>query len=181
VSSCLVLTFCALSIEREKERKRERSQAELICALTAIVRIIIAAGGLRNNTIDVSMLVGLVGLGALPTTISSNVVLTRNAGGDDAAAMIEVMIGNVLGPFITPALITWLLPRDPAFTPWSPTATSSLGDLYRDVFKQIGLSVLIPLAVGQTVQWLWPETVKKMVVKLYLAKVSTACLLLLVW
>jgi sodium/bile acid cotransporter 7 len=109
------------------------------------------------------------------------VVLTRNSGGDDAAAMVEVMIGNILGPFITPGLCYALLPKDGPWEGWLPVASSGLGDMYRSVFQQIGLSVLVPLAAGQTLQWLFPERVKSLVALFHLPKVSTACLILLVW
>lgn len=42
-------------------------------------------------------LVGMVVMGCLPTTVSSNVVMTGQAGGDQSAATIEVMLGNLVG------------------------------------------------------------------------------------
>ncbi|KAL3426993.1 sodium/bile acid cotransporter [Phlyctema vagabunda] len=147
----------------------------------AIVWIIIASKGLENG-IDVSMLVGVIALAALPTTIASNVVFTRTAGGDDSAAMIEVMIGNILGPFVTPGLCYLLLPTTDAFQGWSPVqGNSGLEQLYRAVFKQIGLSVLIPLAAGQFIQWMFPIPVKHIVTKYRLGKVNGVCLIFLIW
>jgi sodium/bile acid cotransporter 7 len=107
--------------------------------------------------------------------------LTRAAGGDDAAAIIEVMIGNVLGPFITPTLLLAFLPRNSEFDIWRPSAASGVAAMYQTVFRQIGLSVLVPLALGQVVQWVFPCQAKWAVGTLHLAKVSTVCLILLVW
>ena len=148
--------------------------------ILGLVKIIIAGGGVDHG-IDVSMLVGLIATSALPTTIASNVVFTRAAGGDDAVAMVEVMIGNILGPVITPGLCLALLPKDAVFSPYLPAESSGLTALYRAVFKQVGLSVLLPLAVGQAVQWLFPTQSRKAVVDFHLSKISTVCLILLVW
>jgi len=52
--------------------------------------------------IDVGVLAGLVTMGVLPTTIASNVAMTRNAGGDVEAATAEVVVGNVLGELDAP-------------------------------------------------------------------------------
>ena len=40
------------------------------------------------------------------TTVSSNAVMTRNANGNDSAALVNAALGNVLGIFISPALMT---------------------------------------------------------------------------
>lgn len=43
-------------------------------------------------------LLGMLVMGVVPTTVSSNVVMTGHAGGSQSAATIEVMLGNLLGP-----------------------------------------------------------------------------------
>jgi sodium/bile acid cotransporter 7 len=146
-----------------------------------IVRIVIAAGDLESGAIDTSILVGMVVLSCLPTTIASNVVMTRAAGGDDAAAIIEVVIGNSLGAFICPGLIYAFLPPQPEFDPWRPASIATLGRMYADVAMQLGLSVLLPLFVGQVIRWLWTKQVQWALDRLYLAKVSAFFLITLVW
>lgn len=146
-----------------------------------IVRIIIAAGDLQSGAIDTSVLVGLVVLSCLPTTIASNVVMTRAAGGDDAAAIIEVVIGNTLGAFICPGLIYAFLPPQPEFDPWRPASVSTLGRMYADVSMQLGLSVVLPLVVGQAVRWFWVKQVQWALDRLYLAKISAFFLITIVW
>ncbi|KAK2013252.1 sodium/bile acid cotransporter [Colletotrichum eremochloae] len=149
--------------------------------LLILVHIIIAAGGLRNNVLSTPIIVGMVVASCLPTTIASNVVMTRAAGGDDAAAIIEVVIGNVLGSFVSPGLIYGFIPKTPEFADWQPANPSTLGAMYSNVLRQLGLSVLLPLAVGQVVRWYWETRVEWALKTFYLAKVSTFCLILLVW
>ncbi|KAK2061181.1 sodium/bile acid cotransporter [Colletotrichum caudatum] len=149
--------------------------------LLILVHIIIAAGGLRNNVLSTPIIVGMVVASCLPTTIASNVVMTRAAGGDDAAAIIEVVVGNVLGSFVSPGLIYGFIPKTPEFADWQPANPSTLGAMYANVLRQLGLSVLLPLAIGQAVRWHWERKVDWALRTFYLAKVSTFCLILLVW
>jgi solute carrier family 10 (sodium/bile acid cotransporter), member 7 len=148
---------------------------------SVLIRIVIAAGGLRNGTINVTMLIGMVVVSAIPTTIASNVVMTRNSGGDEAAAIIEVVIGNVLGPFIAPGLIFGFIPSDAEFDHVRPASPSTLGPMYASVMKQLGLSVLIPLAVGQVLRWTWSKQVEWTLSTFKLAKICSLCMVLLVW
>lgn len=133
-----------------------------------------------GHRIDTAVLAGYIIVACLPTTIASNVVMTRAAGGDDAAALVEVLVANILGPFVTPGWAITLLPKSPDFDPWR-NGSANMGALYRGVFKELGFTVLIPLAIGQILRWTWPERIARVVTKFYLAKVASSCLVLLVW
>lgn len=143
--------------------------------------IIIAAGDLHTQVIDISVLIGMLVTSCLPTTIASNIVMTRNAGGDDAAAIIEVVIGNVFGSFLCPGLIYGLIPNRPEFEPWMPASPSTLGQMYETVAQKLGLAVILPLIVGQTIRILFNKQVLWCVTKLRLGKWSTFFLCTLTW
>jgi len=52
---------------------------------------------------------GLVVMACLPTTVNMVIVLTTSSGGDEACALLNAAMGNFIGVFVTPALITGYL------------------------------------------------------------------------
>ncbi|KAJ5812998.1 sodium bile acid cotransporter [Penicillium robsamsonii] len=144
----------------------------------AIVHIILAAD--PGGKIDRAVLAGYIFTACIPTTIASNVVMTRSAGGDDAAALVEVLLANILGPFVTAAWTIALMPKTGEFGPWR-YGGGDLGSMYKEVFQQLGLSVLLPLFVGQLLRWTWPDRTAWFLQKTKLPKLATCCLLLLIW
>ncbi|OQE22873.1 hypothetical protein PENFLA_c012G03656 [Penicillium flavigenum] len=144
----------------------------------AIVYIILAAD--PGGKIDRAVLAGYIFTACIPTTIASNVVMTRSAGGDDAAALVEVLFANILGPFVAAAWTVELMPKMVEFDPWR-YGGGDLGSMYKEVFQQLGLSVLLPLFVGQLVRWTWPDRTAWVMQKTKLPKLATFCLLLLIW
>lgn len=151
--------------------------------ITSAVFFGIACAAATNPALQTSTLVGFIATGALPTTINSNVVMTRQAGGDVAATMVSVTLGNLLGPFLTPVLMTKLyLPATSTFSEWLPKeALSGMPQLYRNVMFQMGLSVYVPLVAGQIVRAIWTTQVEWATAKLKLGKLGSLCLLSLIW
>ncbi|SCU91227.1 LAMI_0E05160g1_1 [Lachancea mirantina] len=134
----------------------------------------------NDKQIDNWLLVGIILTMSSPTTVASNVVMTREAQGNDVLCLCEVFIGNVLGAFLTPAVVQMYL-SSPHFEFGNPAAGSSTRRVYADVMKQIGLSVFVPLFVGQVLQNLFPEKVKWTLQKFRLNKVGSFCLLLIMF
>ncbi len=98
----------------------------------------------------------------LPMTISSCVLLTRLAGGSEAAALTQATLGGVLGIVVTPL---WLL-------------LLAGGQTEIDAGRAIGhlaLIVILPVLAGQVMQRCWPPIVKA---RGWLNQLSTIALLL---
>jgi sodium/bile acid cotransporter 7 len=79
-------------------------------------------------------------------------VLTKSAGGNEAASVFNAAFSNLVGVFLSPALILMYL---------GVTAEVDLGD----IFFKLGLRVVLPIAIGQVLQKFVP--VAKEFVKQY--------------
>ncbi|KAG7665572.1 uncharacterized protein J8A68_000974 [[Candida] subhashii] len=137
----------------------------------------------NNAQIDEWLLVGLIVTHACPTTVSSNVVMTKLAEGNDILTLCEVFIGNVLGAFITPALLQLYMRGTWGFGNPShqPQGDATIQDLYAQTMKQLGLSVFIPLFVGQCIQNIFPKQTKWAMSIFKLGKVGSFMLLLIMF
>lgn len=82
---------------------------------------------------------GIIILGCLPTTIGSCVAITGLAGGNQGIALINSVIGNLLGIVVTPLLVVWLTGH---------VSAASLGS----VIGQLILLAVLPVLIGQFVR-----------------------------
>ena len=76
---------------------------------------------------------------SLPITVNMVQVLTKSAGGDEAASVFHAAFGNLVGVFLSPALILLYL---------GVTAEVDMGD----VFLKLVLRVVLPIVIGQVLQ-----------------------------
>lgn len=93
---------------------------------------------------------GFLFVGSVATTIASNVVMTRQAHGNASLTVVESTIGNFLGPFLTPVLVSMYTSTDAWYTHALPASKGSYGEIYRRVFKQLGLSLFLPMVCSST-------------------------------
>jgi len=65
--------------------------------------------GVIEPAVGTGLAAGFVLLCLVPTTVQSNVVFTRMAGGDTAAAVVAASMSSIIGVFLTPALVALTL------------------------------------------------------------------------
>lgn len=145
-----------------------------------IVAIIRAS---HTSKIDPVALAGIILMSILPTTVASNIAMTRNAGGNVEAATIEVCIGNTLGTFITPLLLSMYLQVRDGWGFIQPKAESGNGltAIYKHMGQQLSITLFAPLIVGQIVQNLWKAQTKKYREMIRLNIVGQVLLLIVIW
>jgi predicted Na+-dependent transporter len=73
--------------------------------------------------------------------------MTRNAGGNVESATAEVVVGNVIGTFLTPSLLTlYLKPlQSSGFIQPDASGGGGLVGIYTQMAKQLSASLLAPL------------------------------------
>jgi solute carrier family 10 (sodium/bile acid cotransporter), member 7 len=101
------------------------------------------------NIIPVALADGMLICSALPLTISMVQVLTKAAGGDEAAAIFHSALGNMIGVVLSHLLILGYL----------GVTSMDIADL-GSVFISLLLRVVLPLIVGQIVQKTVPSVVQ---------------------
>ena len=119
-------------------------QIQCFLMTSAIVYAVVSLCATSTTFMDPGLLVGLIFMGCVPTTISSNVVMTKQAHGNQALTVVQSTLGNFLGPFLTPVLVEMYISSGAWYTQILPKE-GSYNELYRRVFKQLGLSIFLPL------------------------------------
>jgi len=112
---------------------------------------------------------GMVICASLPITVNMVLVLTKASNGEEASAIFNAAFGNLVGVFLSPALILMYL---------GVQGQIDLGN----VFMKLGLKVVLPIAIGQVLQKFVPpakEFVKKY--KKYFKKAQEWCLVFIVY
>ena len=99
--------------------------------------------------IPVALANGMLICSALPLTISMVQVLTKAAGGDEAAAIFHSALGNLVGVVLSPLLILGYL----------GVTSMDVADL-GTVFLNLLLRVVLPIIVGQVMQKTLPPVVQ---------------------
>jgi solute carrier family 10 (sodium/bile acid cotransporter), member 7 len=107
-------------------------------AVFGISRILIV-----TNALIVPLANGLVTCACLPMAITMVIILAKTADGDEATAVFNSAFGNMLGVILSPLLILGYL---------GISGDVDLGD----VFYKLVLRVVVPLVVGQIVQYFCP-------------------------
>ena len=90
----------------------------------------------NSNDLSNFVYVGFIVLACIPTTITSCVVFTRNAIGNEEASLFNATLGNVLGIVITPILIYFFIGESIALDPVA-------------AIKKLVLLVILPFSIGQ--------------------------------
>jgi sodium/bile acid cotransporter 7 len=120
----------------------------------AILNVIQAAD---DPAINPYILVGLMTMAVLPTTVAANVTMTREAEGNEEAAIAECCIGQVLGIFLSPLFLQMFMSA-PGWAYGQPVASGGrssaegLKQIYRQVGQHMGLAIFLPMFVGQVIQ-----------------------------
>ncbi len=110
--------------------------AVLLCTFALFPLLGVGLGHLMAGFLQPALLTGLVVLCLMPSTVQSSIAFTSVARGNVAAALCAASLSNILGVFISPLLVGWLL------------QTGGVA-LSFDVFGDIMLQLLAPFLASQ--------------------------------
>lgn len=113
----------------------------------------LALDALIGSKLPPDLRLGFLFLCVLPSTIVMSVVLASVAGGNVAAAIFNAVLSNVLGVFLTPLWVAWLM------------QTSGNSQSVGAVLGEVSVLLILPLALGQLARRLgakhWADQNKK--------------------
>ena len=156
-------------------------QAQCYLMTSLVVLGVVSATAATSRFMDPGLLVGLVFQSCVATTISSNVVMTRQAQGNTALTVVQTTLGNFLGVFVTPALVVGYSAIPAWYNDVLPERSGDWGPIYRRTLMKLGLSIYVPMVVGQVLRNLFPKTCKKVLVDWKVSKLGSLCLLVMLW
>jgi len=107
--------------------------------VVAPVLLFLVAALLRYSSISPLLIDGLIVCGCMPTTVSMANILTEASGGALAISLFNTAAANLLGVVVTPALLLLLLSEN-----------SGSGNVLK-VLQQLGLTLILPLVIGQLI------------------------------
>ena len=142
--SGLTLPTSELAAAAFRVREHAAIQFFNLAVLPAVMWLITR---LLDGLISPSLRDGLLAMAALPTTINMCVALTRSAGGNEALAIFNAVIGNVLGVVATPLMVLLLL-----------GASSQISLV--DAMAKLSKKVILPLVIGQMLRPLVAKTIQ---------------------
>ncbi|KAI7371386.1 hypothetical protein KC328_g17552, partial [Hortaea werneckii] len=189
VTLIFLVTGCTIDTQtliRNYSKWRTHLYMQTACFLltSAVVFGVVSAVATDHAFMDPGLLVGLIFLGCVPTTISSNVVMTRQAQGNTALTVVQTTVGNFLGVFVTPALVTMYTGVETWYNGVLQGDQSGGGrfrGIYARVLKQLSLSLYLPLIIGQLLRHFFPDTCQRALVRWRLNKLSMLALLVILW
>jgi len=97
----------------------------------------LAMAPLAPGVISDDLYKGLLFLCLVPSTVQSSIAFTSIAKGNVAGSIVSASFSNLIGVFLTPLLVLWLMD------------TSGSGGIHGDAIVEIVLQLLVPFIAGQ--------------------------------
>eukprot|EP00039_Didymoeca_costata_P021257 m.343937 g.343937 ORF g.343937 m.343937 type:complete len:421 (-) comp23582_c0_seq1:73-1335(-) len=148
---CVVLIFTlnGLKLKSRDVREAMKEWTALVYGLLAILFLTVVAGVLTIRGFDdvgafplTDFATGLKIFFASPTTINMGIVISEQAGGNGAVALLLSVSANLIGVFTVPAMLVWLADLD--------GLESSSGAV--TLITRLLYSVFAPCIVGQIIR-----------------------------
>lgn len=140
-----------LNIEKLKAGLKNLKLHLVIQSVTFILFPVIALAGykLSGASVQSELWIGILYLAALPSTVSSSVVMVSIAGGNLSAAIFNASISSIIGIFVTPLWVSIFIGQ----------ATDMVNPL--EVVVTLCLQILLPVLPGVMLHKKFGQVVQK--------------------
>ena len=114
----------------------------VLCNLIIAPLLVLALGG--AGLIPLSLIVGASVMACMPTTLSSGIVISTQAGGDEGLSLLLTVLLSLLGVLVLPFSISLVL-----------DVGAKIDIPIWDLIKKLCIMVLIPFGVGSLIRLKW--------------------------
>ncbi|KAJ4413448.1 hypothetical protein N0V82_008522 [Gnomoniopsis sp. IMI 355080] len=165
------------------KRWKEHLLIQIMCfgLTSATTFAVVSAAATKENVLDPALLNGVVLLGCLPTALAFNTVMTKKANGNAELTLTESVLGSILGPVLTTVLMQGYSSRECWYTSILPKSQGGYSEVFKAAFKQLGLTLFMPLAVGQITLNILPKATETVFTQYKGRKLASIALLILIW
>ena len=170
IISIFVLSGCTLDVRLLRKGLKDINATVIALAVILVFSPILAMG-FQILPINIQILAGLYLVAAMPTTLSSGVVMTQRAGGNMAHALFVTIVSNTLAVLTIPVVLSFLL------TTLGDNRTIEIDKAA--IMLKITFLVLLPLIVGMIIRCASQKWILKVEPKVQI--MNQLLVLLIVW
>jgi solute carrier family 10 (sodium/bile acid cotransporter), member 7 len=168
----LIFLSSGMTIDARQIRSGLKDLTGTVAALVVIFAIApIAAIFFKLLPLETGVLIGIFLVAAMPTTLSSGVVMTGASGGNMAHALFITIIANAIAVFSIPLTLSLMVPLI--------GDTTSITIDRAAIFVKLSLFVLLPLSVGIGIKQLFKSSLNRLA--RYLPILNQCLIVTIVW
>ncbi len=166
-TTIIILFLMSLSLNSRRLRDSFRSSGPVIWGTIVNIGILpLMAWPLVRYFSLTDFSLGLMIAAAVPCTLATASVSTRQAGGNDAVSLLVTLLTNLISVVLTPLWLKWTIAIEADIDPWP-------------VIANLVATVLLPTIMGQVAR-LWPPLDRLAVAQRVRIGIVAQCLVLLI-
>ena len=160
IGIAVFIIFLVQGLQLPTEQMRRGFAAwpvHLFCQVWIFIVFPLIAWGLiqlPEIPLDEAGKIGILYLSILPTTIATNAAFSSRAGGNTAAALISIVLSNLIGALLCPTILAYLL-----------TQKGNMSIRVTPLLLTLTWQLLLPFAIGQILRFKihpWVEKRKRL-------------------
>lgn len=160
-----ILFLMAFSLDTSRLRDSFRSPAPVVWGMIVNIGILpLMAWPLAQCFSLTDFSLGIMIAAAVPCTLATASVSTRQAGGNDAVSLLVTLLTNVVSVMLTPLWLKWSVAVEANIDPWP-------------IIGNLSMTVLLPTVLGQVAR-AWPPLRRLAIARRVQISIAAQCLVL---